>query len=82
MPAENYAFCTIDPNHAVVPVLDPRYLRLVQAFRPTTATPPVVRVVDIAGLVKGASKGKDISYIYCANDDDTIHIVHAVIIVR
>ena len=55
--AANYPFCTIDPNVGVVALPDPRLDRLAAMFRPKV-TPAMVEFVDIAGLVKGASKGK------------------------
>lgn len=57
VPVENRPFCTIDPNHALIQVQDPRFEELVSLFTPAKVTPPVLRIVDIAGLVKGASEG-------------------------
>lgn len=56
--AANYAFCTIDPNVGVVPVPDPRFDRLVEIFKPQKNIGATVDFVDIAGLVRGASKGE------------------------
>ncbi|MEX0602975.1 MAG: GTPase, partial [Bacteroidota bacterium] len=56
--AANYPFCTIDPNVGVVPVPDPRIDRLTAIFRPEKVVPTAIEFVDIAGLVKGASKGE------------------------
>ena len=57
VPVENRPFCTIDPNHAFINVADPRFEGLVTLFNPAKIAGPVLRVVDIAGLVKGASEG-------------------------
>jgi len=56
-PAENYPFCTIDPNVGVVPVPDHRIDRLAEIEKSGKKVPAVVEFVDIAGLVKGASQG-------------------------
>ncbi len=56
--AANYAFCTIEPNVGVVPVPDPRFDRLVALYAPEKIVPATVDFVDIAGLVRGASKGE------------------------
>ena len=53
----NYPFCTIEPNVGIVPVPDERLDKLNEMFHPKKKTPTVVEVVDIAGLVKGASEG-------------------------
>lgn len=58
VPAENYAFCTIDPNMARVPVPDERFDFLCSKFSPPSEVPAFLTIVDIAGLVKGASQGK------------------------
>lgn len=57
MPAENYPFCTIDPNVARVPVPDERFDYMVEAFKPKSEVSAVLQITDIAGLVKGASEG-------------------------
>jgi len=57
VPAENYPFCTIDPNVARVPVPDERFDFMVQAFKPKSEVAAVLQITDIAGLVKGASEG-------------------------
>ena len=56
-PAENYPFCTIDPNVCVVEVTDARLNKLAQIDKPQKIIPAVMEFVDIAGLVEGASKG-------------------------
>ena len=55
--AENYPFCTIEPNVGVVAVPDPRLDKLAELYHPVKVTPAVIEFVDIAGLVKGASTG-------------------------
>src|SRR5947207_4480171 len=56
--AENYPFCTVEPNIGVVEVPDPRLDRLFQLVKPKKKVPAVVEFVDIAGLVRGASQGE------------------------
>src|SRR2546430_10661995 len=56
--AENYPFCTVDPNVGVVEVPDPRLEKLNAVVKPKKKVPAVVEFVDIAGLVKGASQGE------------------------
>ena len=56
-PAENYPFCTIDPNVGVVIVPDPRLEKIAEISRSKKITPTAIEFVDIAGLVKGASAG-------------------------
>src|SRR6188472_2956266 len=56
--AANYAFCTIEPNVGVVPVPDPRFDAIVKLVDPVSVQAATVAFVDIAGLVKGASKGE------------------------
>ena len=58
VPAENYPFCTIEPNVARVPVPDERFDYMVQAFKPKSEVSAVLQITDIAGLVKGASEGQ------------------------
>ncbi|PYJ29525.1 MAG: redox-regulated ATPase YchF, partial [Verrucomicrobia bacterium] len=57
-PAENYPFCTIDPNVGVVTVPDPRLASIAQISDSKKITPTAIEFVDIAGLVKGASEGE------------------------
>ncbi len=74
----NYPFCTIDPNVGVVPVPDPR-LRAIQKFIPTQKVIPTsVDIVDIAGLVKGASKGEGLGNKFLANIRETDAILMVV----
>jgi len=58
VPAENYPFCTIDPNEARVSVPDERYDWLVDFHKPASKVPAVLQITDIAGLIRGASKGE------------------------
>ncbi len=74
----NYPFCTIDPNVGVVPVPDERIVRLGEFFHSKKVTPAVVEFVDIAGLVKGASKGEGLGNQFLANIRETDAIVHVV----
>ena len=56
--AANFPFCTIEPNVGVITVPDERLAKLVEIERPASVVPATVEIVDIAGLVKGASKGE------------------------
>ncbi len=85
----NYAFCTIEPNIGVVAVPDYRLDKLAEMYHPQKLTPATIEFVDIAGLVKGASKGEGlgnkflshirevdaiIHVVRCFDDDDIIHV--------
>ena len=87
--AENYPFCTIDPNVGIVPVPDPRLDRLAAIVQPQKVIPTTIEFVDIAGLVAGASKGEGLGnqflahiretdaiaqVVRCFEDDDVIHV--------
>ena len=87
--AENYPFCTIDPNVGVVPVPDPRLETLATIVKPQKIVPATVEFVDIAGLVAGASKGEGLGnqflahiretdaiaqVVRCFANDDVIHV--------
>ncbi|TVQ50039.1 MAG: redox-regulated ATPase YchF [Gammaproteobacteria bacterium] len=76
--AENYPFCTIDPNVGVVPVPDPRLQALADIVHPQRILPTTVEFVDIAGLVKGASKGEGLGNQFLANIRETDAIAHVV----
>ena len=78
VPADNYAFCTIDPNVGVVSVPDERLDWLAELHKPKKFTPAVVEFVDIAGLVKGASKGEGLGNKFLSNIRTTDAIVHVV----
>jgi hypothetical protein len=87
--AENYPFCTIDPNVGIVPVPDPRLEQLAAIVKPERIVPAMIEFVDIAGLVEGASEGKGkgnafLSHIRevdaiahvvrCFENDDIVHV--------
>ena len=76
--AENYPFCTIDPNVGVVPVPDPRQDALAEIVNPQRVLPTTMEFVDIAGLVAGASKGEGLGNKFLANIRETDAIVHVV----
>ncbi len=76
--AANYPFATIDPNTGIVPVPDARLEKLAQAVDTTVIKPATVEFVDIAGLVKGASKGEGLGNKFLANIRETDLIVHVV----
>ncbi len=78
VPADNYAFCTIDPNVGVVNVPDERLNWLADLHKPKKFTPAVIEFVDIAGLVKGASKGEGLGNKFLSNIRTTDAIVHVV----
>ena len=76
--AENYPFCTIEPNVGVVEVPDERLERLAQIAKPQKVTPAIVEFVDIAGLVAGASEGQGLGNQFLANIRETDAIAHVV----
>jgi hypothetical protein len=76
--AENYPFCTIEPNVGVVEVPDPRLARLAEIAKPQKVIPAIVEFVDIAGLVAGASKGEGLGNQFLANIRETDAIAHVV----
>lgn len=91
--AANYPFCTIDPNVGIVAVPDVRLAKLAELFHPKKVVPAVVEFVDIAGLVKGASKGEGLGnqflshirevgmiahVVRCFEDPDIIHVANRV----
>ncbi len=78
VPADNYAFCTIDPNVGVVSVPDERLDWLAALHKPKKVTPAVIEFVDIAGLVKGASRGEGLGNKFLSNIRTTDAIVHVV----
>ena len=78
VPADNYAFCTIDPNVGVVSVPDERLEWLRDMYSPKKFTPAVIEFVDIAGLVKGASRGEGLGNKFLSNIRTTDAIVHVV----
>jgi GTP-binding protein YchF len=76
--AENYPFCTIDPNVGVVPVPDARINKLAEIVKPQKILPTTIEFVDIAGLVAGASKGEGLGNQFLANIRETDAIAHVV----
>ncbi len=74
----NYPFCTIDPNVGVVPVPDERLKLLADLYNSEKITPAVIEFVDIAGLVKGASKGEGLGNQFLSNIREVDAIVHVV----
>ena len=76
--AENYPFCTIEPNVGIVEVPDPRLAPLAAIAKPEKVLPAVVEFVDIAGLVAGASKGEGLGNQFLANIRETDAIAHVV----
>ena len=72
----NFPFCTIEPNVGVITVPDDRLTRLVEMCNPRSIVPATVEIVDIAGLVKGASKGEGLGNKFLANIRETDAIIH------
>lgn len=76
--AQNYPFCTIEPNVGIVPVPDPRMDKLAAIVNPQRVLPTTMEFVDIAGLVAGASKGEGLGNKFLANIRETDAIAHVV----
>jgi GTP-binding protein YchF len=76
--AENYPFCTIDPNVGIVPVPDPRLDKLAAIVKPERVLPTTMEFVDIAGLVAGASKGEGLGNKFLSHIRETDAIAHVV----
>ncbi|MBK8336383.1 MAG: redox-regulated ATPase YchF [Sterolibacteriaceae bacterium] len=76
--AENYPFCTIEPNVGIVEVPDPRLAELAKIVKPQKIQPAIVEFVDIAGLVAGASKGEGLGNQFLANIRETDAIINVV----
>ena len=74
----NYPFCTIEPNVGVITVPDDRMDRLAELVNPEKVQPTTVEIVDIAGLVKGASKGEGLGNKFLANIRETNAIIHVI----
>jgi len=80
IPAENFPFCTIDPNNARVNVPDARFNWLVDTYKPKSQVPAFLEVVDIAGLVKGASSGEGLGNAFLSHIkavDGIFHVLRA-----
>ncbi len=78
IPAENYPFCTIEPNVGIVEVPDPRLQALAEIVKPERILPAIVEFVDIAGLVAGASKGEGLGNQFLSHIRETDAIVNVV----
>src|SRR4026207_1426118 len=76
--ASNYRFCTIEPNIGLVNVPDPRIDKLAELVKPERTVPTQIEIVDIAGLVRGASKGEGLGYKFLANIREVDAIIHVV----
>lgn len=76
--AANYPFCTIEPNTGIVPVPDERLDRLTEMYQPKKTIPAVIEFVDIAGLVKGASRGEGLGNKFLSHIREVDAIVHVV----
>ncbi len=76
--AENFPFCTIEPNTGIVPVPDPRLQAVAGIARPEKVIPAAMEFVDIAGLVSGASRGEGLGNQFLANIRETDAIAHVV----
>ncbi len=76
--AENYPFCTIDPNVGIVPIADSRQDKIADIVKPQNVVPTTMQFVDIAGLVAGASKGEGLGNKFLANIRETDAIVQVV----
>lgn len=76
--AENFPFCTIEPNTGIVPIPDPRQDKLAEIVKPEKTVPATMEFVDIAGLVAGASKGEGLGNKFLANIRETDAIAHVV----
>jgi len=78
VPAENYPFCTIDPNIAKVAVPDERYDNLCEMWKPKSKISAVLSIVDIAGLVSGAANGDGLGNAFLSHISATDGIFHVV----
>lgn len=76
--ASNYRFCTIDPNIGLVDVPDPRLNKLAELVKPNRIVPTQIEIVDIAGLVRGASKGEGLGNKFLANIREVDAIIHVI----
>ena len=74
--AANFPFCTIEPNLGTITVPDARLSKLEEMVNPERVVPTTIEIVDIAGLVKGASKGEGLGNKFLANIRETDAIIH------
>src|SRR5688572_22674707 len=74
--AANFPFCTIDPNVGVITVPDERLNKIAALVKPNRIVPTTIEIVDIAGLVKGASKGEGLGNQFLGNIRETDAIIH------
>ncbi|MFO8235311.1 MAG: redox-regulated ATPase YchF [Bacteroidales bacterium] len=72
----NYPFCTIEPNVGIIPVPDSRLYKIAKHVKPEKVVPTTIEFVDIAGLVKGASKGEGLGNQFLSNIRETDAIIH------
>ncbi|MGC8989286.1 MAG: GTPase, partial [Verrucomicrobiia bacterium] len=77
-PADNYPFCTIEPNIGVVAVPDPRLAQIAEVAKVSRQVPTTIEFVDIAGLVKGASRGEGLGNKFLSHIREVDAIVHVV----
>jgi len=78
VPAENYPFCTIEPHMGIVPLPDDRLIELEKIFKPEKVIPASVEFIDIAGLVRGASKGEGLGNQFLSQIRQVAAIIHVV----
>ena len=78
VPAENYMFCTIDPNKAKIEVPDDRFTKLVEWYKPKSKVSASLTILDIAGLVKGASQGQGMGNEFLSHIQSVDGIFHVV----
>ena len=76
--ASNYRFCTIDPNVGLVDVPDPRLSKLAELVKPNRIVPTQIEIVDIAGLVRGASKGEGLGNKFLGNIREVDAVIHVI----
>lgn len=76
--ASNYRFCTIDPNVGLVDVPDPRLTKLAELVQPNRTVPTQIEIVDIAGLVRGASKGEGLGNKFLGNIREVDAVIHVI----
>jgi GTP-binding protein YchF len=76
--ASNYRFCTIDPNVGLVDVPDPRLYKLAELVKPNKIVPTQLEIVDIAGLVRGASKGEGLGNKFLGNIREVDAVIHVI----